>query len=323
MSEARSFINPQAQSYESLKAETPMSANQRAKFDVLNVHIVDSVVFPGELVIVGDSSTPSCTSHEAYLMGMALGIQRDLELNGAGIDGFFLENFELLQSLISHAATGAGIVSDGWSRYLDEIHKTLKEIEALYQAHLGEGTIRERDAFYASRRRLFKKLEGQLNKMAAYGSGLRNEGSIKRLLELSSRSYLHTGEIRRYAEKLMGVTKAAHWVKQGTYIGVALNVASTGLAIREACILGREDDCRKAKYVQGGSLAGSLGLAGMGGTLGGVVGPTACVAVGIPTGGTATVACAVLGGALGGIVGGNLGGMIGEEFGEVLYEVSQ
>jgi len=119
------------------------------------------------------------------------------------------------------------------------------------------------------------------------------------------------------------VTKAAHWVKQGTYIGVALNVASTGLAIREACILGREDDCRKAKYVQGGSLAGSLGLAGMGGTLGGVVGPTACVAVGIPTGGTATVACAVLGGALGGIVGGNLGGMIGEEFGEVLYEVSQ
>lgn len=45
MSEARSFINPQAQSYESLKAGTPMSANQRAKFDVLNAHIANSVVF--------------------------------------------------------------------------------------------------------------------------------------------------------------------------------------------------------------------------------------------------------------------------------------
>ena len=58
MSEARSFINPQAQSYESLKAGTPMSANQRAKFDVLNAHIANGVVVGGELVIVGDPSTP-------------------------------------------------------------------------------------------------------------------------------------------------------------------------------------------------------------------------------------------------------------------------
>ncbi len=89
MSEARSFINPQAQSYESLKAGTPMSANQRAKFDVLNAHIANSVVFPGELVIVGDPSTPSCTSHEAFLMGKAVGIHHDIEINGGGVDGFF------------------------------------------------------------------------------------------------------------------------------------------------------------------------------------------------------------------------------------------
>ena len=49
MSEARSFINPQAQSYESLKADTPMSANQRAKFDVLNAHIANGVVFLASL----------------------------------------------------------------------------------------------------------------------------------------------------------------------------------------------------------------------------------------------------------------------------------
>ena len=87
MSEARSFINLQAQSYESLKAGTPMSANQRAKFDVLNAHIVNSVVVGGELVIVGDPSTPSCTSHEAYLMAEAAGIHHQLEINGAGVDG--------------------------------------------------------------------------------------------------------------------------------------------------------------------------------------------------------------------------------------------
>lgn len=47
MSEARSFINARAQTYESLKAGISMSANQRAKFDVLNAHIVNSVVVGG------------------------------------------------------------------------------------------------------------------------------------------------------------------------------------------------------------------------------------------------------------------------------------
>jgi len=89
MSEARSFINPQAQSYESLQADTPMSANQRAKFDVLNAHIVNGVVVGGELVIVGAPSTPSCTSHEAFLMAKAAGIHHQLEVNGAGVDDFF------------------------------------------------------------------------------------------------------------------------------------------------------------------------------------------------------------------------------------------
>ncbi|GEM_PF-3289021 len=33
MSEARSFINPKAQNYATLKRGTPMNANQQAKFD--------------------------------------------------------------------------------------------------------------------------------------------------------------------------------------------------------------------------------------------------------------------------------------------------
>ena len=99
MSEARSFINSKAQNYATLKNATPMNANQQAKFDVLNAHIVNAVVLAGELVIVGDPSTPSCTSHEAFLMGKAAGIHRDIVFNGGGVDGFMLDNFEMLQSL--------------------------------------------------------------------------------------------------------------------------------------------------------------------------------------------------------------------------------
>lgn len=115
MSEARSFINPKAQNYATLKNGTPMNANQQAKFDVLNGHIVNTVVLAGELVIVGDPDTSSCTSHEAFLMGKAAGIHRDIMLNGGGVDGFMLDNFEMLQSLLAHASMGAGAASDGWA----------------------------------------------------------------------------------------------------------------------------------------------------------------------------------------------------------------
>ncbi|AEJ15260.1 MULTISPECIES: hypothetical protein [Pseudomonas] len=324
MSEARSFINPQAQSYESLKAGTPMSANQRAKFDVLNAHIVNSVVVGGELVIVGDPSTPSCTSHEAYLMAEAAGIHHQLEINGAGVDDFFLDNYEMLKGLLSHTSMGAGVVSDGWSRYLDAIKRTLEEIEILHREYLKNGTLKARDEFYAKRMALFMKLEGQLNNMAAYGSGLQNKGSVKRALEISTKSYLHTGEIAGYAEKIAGVSKAASLIKKGTYIGLGLDVASTGLSIHHACTFGRSEDCRKAKYVEGVSLVGSTGGSIAGGSIGGFLGGTGCVLfLGVTTGGPGALACTVIGGAVGGAAGGSVVGDIGEMFGELLYEVTQ
>ena len=324
MSEARSFINPQAQSYESLKAGTPMSANQRAKFDVLNAHIVNSVVVGGELVIVGDPSTPSCTSHEAYLMAEAAGIHHQLEINGAGVDDFFLDNYEMLKGLLSHTSMGAGVVSDGWSRYLDAIKRTLEEIEILHREYLKNGTLKARDEFYAKRVALFMKLEGQLNNMAAYGSGLKNKGSVKRALEISTKSYLHTGEIAGYAEKIAGVSKAASLIKKGTYIGLGLDVASTGLSIHHACTFGRSEDCRKAKYVEGVSLVGSTGGSIAGGSIGGFLGGTGCVLfLGVTTGGPGALACTVIGGAVGGAAGGSVVGDIGEMFGELLYEVTQ
>ena len=324
MSEARSFINPQAQSYESLKAGTPMSANQRAKFDVLNAHIVNSVVVGGELVIVGDPSTLSCTSHEAYLMAEAAGIHHQLEINGAGVDDFFLDNYEMLKGLLSHTSMGAGVVSDGWSRYLDAIKRTLEEIEILHREYLKNGTLKARDEFYAKRMALFMKLEGQLNNMAAYGSGLKNKGSVKRALEISTKSYLHTGEIAGYAEKIAGVSKAASLIKKGTYIGLGLDVASTGLGIHHACTFGRSEDCRKAKYVEGVSLVGSTGGSIAGGSIGGFLGGTGCVLfLGVTIGGPGALACTVIGGAVGGAAGGSVVGDIGEMFGELLYEVTQ
>jgi len=319
MAEARSFINSRTQTFDSLKANTALSGNSMAKFNILNAHIAGSIALAGELVIVGDSSTPSCTSQEAYLMAKASQVHTALLANGAGADDFFLENFELLQQMISFTSMGIGATSDGWSKHLESVKATLQDIEKLYREHAGSGTMTNRDAFYAKRTALFMKLEKQLGSIASFGSGLRNEGSIKRLLGLSTNSYMHNGEIAGYADKVSGVANAAKWIKRGTYIGTALEVGSTGLSIHKACTVGREEQCRKAKYVEGSSLVGSLAGASAGGYLGGIAVTGGCVLVlGITTGPGALV-CGVVGGAAGGWAGGETGKWGGEQFGEFLY----
>jgi hypothetical protein len=319
MPEPRIFINPRTQSYQALKASIPLPGHARAKFDVLNAHIVNSVVLAGELVIIGDPTTPSCTSQEAYLMGKAAYVRSSLLASGMQDDDFFLENFELLQTMLSHASIGAGAASDGWSRHLNNIKSTLEEIHQAHRDYLRSGST-GRDAFYAKRTALFMKLEAQLSSIAAYGSGLRKKGKIKRVLGISTRSFLHKGEIAGYAEKVFSVARASSLAKKGAYIGIALDVASSGLAIHKACTTGREEECRRAKYVEGSALVGSLAGGAAGGAVGGVAGRLICgVALGATTGGFGALACGVIGGAVGGIIGGDLLGEQAESIGSMLY----
>ncbi|MFJ4055805.1 MULTISPECIES: hypothetical protein [unclassified Pseudomonas] len=321
MSEARAFLNFKLQNYHRLKTDLGLTGHSLEKFDVLNAHIADTVVRSGELVIIGDPTTASCTSQEAWLMKQAAVVHIGLMRNGQGVDNFFLDNFETLKSLIAHASVGAGVVSEGWSKHLKAIEATLMDIEKLHQQYLGSGTITARDQFYAKRSALFMKLDQQMNKLAAYGSGLRNKSSIKRMLGISTKSYLHTGEIAGYANKVSGVAKAAKLIKKGTYVGISLDVAATGLEIHKACTLGREEECKKAHYVEISSLA--LGLGGTAaGAAGGklLVGAACSLVFGVASGGTGAFACGIFGGTAGGMVGGKLGTEIGAKAGELLYE---
>jgi hypothetical protein len=320
MAQPLAFINTQSQTYASLKAQMGLNGIANSKFDALNSHISNSVVLAGELVIIGDVSTPLSTSEEAYLMARARDIHIGLLTNQVDADDFFLDNFELLQGMLAHGAIGAGAVSDGWSKHLAAIKTTLEEIEQAHKDYLRSGSIAARDRFYSERALLFSKLENQLGNVASYGSGLRYQGSIKRMLGISTKRYMSTGEIAGYAQKVSGVAKAAKLIKRGVYIGVALDVASAGLDIRQACALGREDECTKAKYVQGSSLAGSLVGGAIVGSLAGQAATYGCMFVlGLISGGPGAIVCGVVGGAAGGWAGGTVLGKAGERFGELLY----
>ena len=320
MAEPLAFINSQTQSYEALKTQLRLTGAANSKFDVLNGHIANTVVLAGELVIIGDSSTASCTSQEAYLMAKARDIHIELLINQVEADDFFLDNFELLKEVLSYGSIGAGVVSDGWSRHLAAIGKTLDEIEALHKEFLRTESLAARRKFLVERAIVFGKLDQQLGRAAAYGSGLRHQGSIKRMLGISTKSFLHTGEIAGYADKVNGVAKAAKLIKSGTYIGTALAIASSGISIRNACALDRQDECTKAKYVEGVSLVGSLAGGVAGGLSGSSLGIAGCMMVfTIPTAGTGAIACAVVGGAVGGAAMGGLFESWGTMLGEVIY----
>ncbi|MDD0994693.1 hypothetical protein M5G20_02290 [Pseudomonas sp. TNT2022 ID1044] len=315
------FINQRMQPYSYLKSTLELGNNSKLKFDVLNAHVVNAVVLPGELIIVGDNSTPSCTAEEAFYMKKAYEVHLVLMTDGMQGDGFLVDNHALLTKMLGYSSIGIGSIGGAWSKHLDGIKQSLEDIEAAHRDHLKSGTSKTRDSFYAKRAVLFEKLDDQLKGFARYGSGLRNQGSIKNMLGISTKSYLHSGVIAGYAETINGVAKASRLMKKGTYLGIGLSVAATGTSIYTACTTGRETQCRKAKYVEGGKLSGSLAFGTVGGSAGAGIAMFGCaVALGTVTGGPGALACAVIGGGVGGYYGGEIGGKVGESGGEVIYE---
>ena len=318
MSYQHSLINPRAQPYETLKRSLELGPNAASKFDILNTHVRNTVVMPGELIILGDGSTPSSTSEEAFLMAKA----RDIHLNLAGGSaGFIHENFQAISAALGYTALGIGTSSAAWGKRLNEIQETLVDIESLYQKSLGNNSILSRNEFITRRRVMFDLLDRQLKGFAGLGSGLKNTNGIRNMLGLSTNSYMRHGEVAGYADKIAKVSKAARYMKAGGHLGIALNVVASGLAIHQACSVGREEECTEAKYIEGGRLAGSLVVGVPGGYVGTYLAMGACVvAFGIVSGGLGMFACIIIGGGLGGYTGGLLGAYWGEAAGRYLYK---
>ncbi|MCT4500671.1 hypothetical protein N0U25_23005 [Pseudomonas sivasensis] len=323
MQGAYAFINERPKPYPLLKLSLSLTPNTQTKFDILNQHIRNAVVLPGQLVIIGDSRTASCTAEEARLMQSAANVKHALLAHSAA-DQFMIKNYDQLQTIMSHASLGIGSVSGAWSKHLTQIEQTLKEIDELHKQYLRNGTVSARNEFLVKRRALFARLDGQLSGLARLGTGLKNEGSIKKMLGISTKSYWHHGEIQGYEATVKRIAKASQILKKGTYIGLALDVGSTALEIAEACSTGREQECTQAKYVEGSKLALGLGGASYDASAGFYIGMGACMIIfGIPTAGTGALACAVIGTAAGGFVGSKVGSKLGEHTGALLYRAME
>ncbi|WP_397454157.1 hypothetical protein AB3472_17135 [Pseudomonas lurida] len=319
---AQSYINERATDYHSLKSRMMGNALSRPRsdhFDVLNRHLRPGLVAPGQLVIIPDSHSVSCSVEEAWLMRHAEEVRRHLELNAAAGTAM-IANYDLLQSFMANASIGVGSATSAWARHLDEVAQTLEETARLHQ-RLKDGGL-DRAAFVQHRQALFRRLEVQLQGAARFGTGLQGNESLKKVLGISTKRYLHKGEIAGYAQRMREMAQTSRWLSRGTYVGLALDVGVAGLEIKEACVTGREAQCRRAKYVETGRFVGGvLGAAG-GGALGAELTRRACtIFLGVATRGSGALTCAIVGGAAGGYAGGNLGGAGGELLGGKVIEM--
>ncbi|MBC3240998.1 hypothetical protein HU723_17660 [Pseudomonas lurida] len=319
---AQSYINERATDYHSLKSRMMGNALSRSRsdhFDVLNRHLRPGLVAPGQLVIIPDSHSVSCSVEEAWLMRHAEEVRRHLELNAAAGTAM-IANYDLLQSFMANASIGVGSATSAWARHLDEVAQTLEETARLHQ-RLKDGGL-DRAAFVQHRQALFRRLEVQLQGAARFGTGLQGNESLKKVLGISTKRYLHKGEIAGYAQRMREMAQTSRWLSRGTYVGLALDVGVAGLEIKEACVTGREAQCRRAKYVETGRFVGGvLGAAG-GGALGAELTRRACtIFLGVATRGSGALTCAIVGGAAGGYAGGNLGGAGGELLGGKVIEM--
>jgi len=319
---AQSYINERATDYHSLKSRMMGNALSRPRsdhFDVLNRHLRPGLIAPGQLVIIPDSHSVSCSVEEAWLMRHAEEVRRHLELNAAAGTAM-IANYDLLQSFMANASIGVGSATSAWARHLDEVAQTLEETARLHQ-RLKDGGL-DRAAFVQHRQALFRRLEVQLQGAARFGTGLQGNESLKKVLGLSTKSYLHKGEIAGYAMRMREIAQTSKWLGKGTYVGLALDVGVAGLEIKEACVEGREAQCRRAKYVETGRLAGGVSGAALLGRLGAGAARRACTMfLGIRMKGKGELACGIIGGSAGGYVGGDGVGSAGAFLGGEIMEV--
>lgn len=326
---AQGYINDHTTDYESLKYRLmgrALSQQRSAHFDVLNRHLRPGLVAPGQVVIVPDTYSVSCSGEEAWLMRHAEDVRRNLEMD-TSVGNAVLGNYDLLQSFLTYGSIGIGSATSAWARHLDEVAHTLEDVDRLHQRFKG-GAL-DRQAFLQQRQALFRQLDLQLQGAARFGTGLQGNQSLKKVLGISTKSYLHKGEIEGYAKRMREIAQMSKWLGKGTYVGLALDMGNAGLEIKESCVTGREAECRRAKYVEGGRLVASVAGATVGGKGGAALTRYACkVLLGIASRSKGGLACGVIGGAAGGYSLGDafgdggafLGGKILEVDGDLIFQ---
>ncbi|SDZ60668.1 PAAR domain-containing protein [Pseudomonas sp. NFIX28] len=301
-----------------------------AKFRTLNPQLTDYAK-PGQLIVLSDPANLQCSHEEAWLMEAAEKVNAALEPMSDEEAGFLARNRHLLESFVSQGSTALGVGSAIFAKNLEDMKASLRDIESLHKRSFQQyGHLRSAD-FFVERKRLLAQLDTRLTAFTRAGIGFPEHPKLKTALGISSRSLVHhwtlagaQGQIPGYATHMQGVAKAAKYVKYAGRLGIGLGGGASYMKVQDVCTAGDREACERVRLTEAGNFMGTVGGGVVAGSIfTGAVTGTICVALGVPTVGTATVICGLVVAGAGSYAGGAAFGALGESIGEVIYERSR
>lgn len=237
-------------------------------------------------------------------------------------------HYDEIAFFISKGSLGASAGLAMFSKNLKDVEEILRDIDKLHtKTFQANGHLNSPD-FYAERKRLLTQLDTQLTKLTKKSIGFPDHPNLKSVLGISTQSLVHRwrkagaiGQIPGYATHIDAVSKAAKYVKYGGWVGTAVGGGASVIKVQGVCAEGNVEACEKVKFTEaGGFLGGIVGGVAIGLALSAPAVSSLCIALSIPTGGTAGLVCGVVIVGAGSYAGGSAGGIFGESAGEIVYE---
>lgn len=325
------YIVPSSTNAEKLQAQLFTTASPLiiAKFKALNPNL--DQVKAGTMIVLSDPNNYQCTREEALLMDAAGKINKALEPLSPKEADFMARHYDEIAFFLSKGSLGASAGLAMFSKNLNNVKLILSDIENLHTATFQANAHLNSPQFHAERKRLLTQLNTQLTSLTKKSIGFPDHPNLKSVLGISSKSLVHrwrksgvVDHIPGYATHIEGVAKAAQYVKYGGWVGTAVGGGASVVKVQGVCAAGDEEVCEKVKFTEAGSFFGGLaGGAAIGSILSAPVVSSICIALSVPTAGTASLVCGILIVGTGAYIGGSVGGTIGENAATLIYENTQ
>lgn len=283
----------------------------------------------GEIFVIGDPDNgDACTREEGQLMAAAQHARRALAVLDFAEADFMMQHQAEIAGLLSSASQSMGVGKDMLEQGLKQVSHTLTSIEHLHQREFMQHGHLNSPSFFAERRKLLQRLDGQL-KAALFNKQLNlgNYERLKKSLNISTKSLVHhwskaggPGQIPGYATHLDKVARLSKYLEYGGYAAVGLGGTSSYLKVQEVCRAGETEACKAVRLKEGGSFSGGVLGGAAGGFIAGLAVTSVCATFTIGTAGVGAPVCGIALIGAGSLAGGLAGEGVGEILGEKLYE---
>ena len=298
-------------------------------FKLVNSHIKNGEVQPGQIVLLSPADSTQCTLEEAEFLKVAEQVDLTLLQLSNSEREILAKRYDLLSSIGTYSGVMLGVANSSWTAHVKQVEHILKDIEETYVTSYNRQGNLNNQIFFQRRKMHFTRLDAALSRLGQPEIGGRIlPGDIRSNLGLSSKSTIRQWKklggaaenIPNFARNYESVAKMARNLKRVGYLGMVLTGVNAGINIRKACTIGDENMCHKSKYTENAKAVGSIA----GGAAVGFVASygLSTLVFSLPSGGSSMFWCTLVAGASGGYYGGKWLGEWGENKGEELYRMN-